>query len=96
MGLDPPRHLFIHTVRSLTLLAEHAGLTPVRRYRDSWGLQFWGSEQYRDDIPLRDPRSHAEGGSAFTAEQIQAFETRALRLNAEGDGDAGCFVFRRP
>jgi SAM-dependent methyltransferase len=58
--LDAPRHLFIHTERSMRVLAKQAGMTVSRVFFDSGPFQFWGSEQYRKDIPLRDPRSYYE------------------------------------
>ncbi len=94
--LDAPRHLFIPTPRSMGILAEQAGMTVSRVFFDSDSLQFWGSEQYRRDIPLRDPRSYAEsqGTELFSTEEIQAFKRRAGELNREGAGDSAGFVLR--
>lgn len=97
VALDPPRHLFVHTEKSLELAAAGAGLSVVRRFRDSVAMQFWASEQYRAGIPLmaensyfRDPAS-----SRFDGAQIAEFESRARRLNAEGRGDWGGFLLAR-
>lgn len=50
--LDAPRHLFVHTRDSMSRVAELAGLRIERVVYDLTGFQFWGSEQYRRDIPL--------------------------------------------
>ena len=91
--LDAPRHLFIHTVASMGLLAAQVGFKRVGTVFDSWDLQFWGSEQYLKDIPLRDKRSYAElcDESLFTKKQIQSFRDRATALNKQNNGDAAAF-----
>ncbi len=58
--LDAPRHIFLHTARSLGRLARDAGLHVVSRTHDSTAFQFWGSEQYRRGIPFA---GSAVGGS---------------------------------
>lgn len=91
--LDAPRHLFIHTVASMKLLAAQVGFKRVDTVFDSWDLQFWGSEQYLKDIPLRDKRSYGElyDESLFTKKQIQDFRGMAKALNKQNDGDAAAF-----
>ncbi len=96
--LDAPRHLFIHTTASITLLAKLVGLSVARVFFDSYALQFWGSEQYRHDVPLRDTYSGAEGCAAtsFTPAEIVELERRAEKLNREGLGDSAGFLLRLP
>jgi len=96
--LDAPRHFFLHTPRSLGLLAEEAGLEMVATVYDSRGFQLWGSEQYLRDIPLKDPRSpfcNPEGQTLFSQEELAAFAARARELNENGEGDQACFYFRK-
>jgi SAM-dependent methyltransferase len=85
--LDAPRHLYLHTERSMALLAEMAGFEIRHVVYDSWEFQFWGSEQYRMDIPLRE--SHQ-----FTASQLSEFRARATELNQAGRGDQACFFLQ--
>jgi SAM-dependent methyltransferase len=94
--LDAPRHLFIHTRRSIEMLAKRAGLVVSRVFYDSYALQFWGSEQYKRDIPLRDPRSYGESTETdlWSAAQLGACRRRAASLNRRGDGDSAGFVLR--
>ena len=95
--LDAPRHLYLHTRKSMDLLAQRAGLAITQVVYDSTAFQFWGSEQYRRDIPLLDPRSYQvnPARSVFTRSQIADFEERARRLNERGRGDQACFYLRR-
>jgi SAM-dependent methyltransferase len=91
--LDAPRHFFLHSVRSMEILADRCGLDLREVTHDSSAFQFWGSEQYRRDIPLRDERSHVENpkNSGFTKAEIAAFTARAEELNAAGQGDQAVF-----
>jgi SAM-dependent methyltransferase len=87
--LDPPRHLVLHSRRSLDIVANNAGLDIARVSYDSRGFQFWGSELYRRGIPLNDPRSPAVArrSSLFTRQQMAEFERRAQLANTTGRGD---------
>ena len=95
--MDPPRHLYLFTEKAMRKLADEAGLEITDVRYDSTGFQFWGSEQYKRDIPLV-----PEGGdgrfapsSIFTKQQLDDWEAKALELNAEGRGDAACFYLKR-
>ena len=95
--LDAPRHLFLHSVESMRQLAEKNGFALQQVIYDSNALQFWGSEQYQQNIPLRDKRSYAEGikHSIFTKKDIKNFEKRAKELNAHEQGDQAAFYLRK-
>jgi SAM-dependent methyltransferase len=96
--LDAPRHLYLHTVDSMKRVAEKAGLEITDVVYDSTAFQFWGSEQYRSGIPLRDSRSYAmnPSKSQFAPADIKEFEREAARLNDTGEGDQACFYLRKP
>jgi SAM-dependent methyltransferase len=95
--LDAPRHLFLHTVKSMELLAAASGFRIVDVTHDSTEFQFWASEQYCDDIPLRDERSYLSNPdmSIFSPAQIADFRRAADGLNRKGDGDSACFYLQR-
>lgn len=94
--LDPPRHLFLYTERSFRELAASCGFKTEKVSYDSSAFQFWGSEQYRRDIPLNDPRSHTgQSGSVFSDSEISIWQEKAERLNAEGRGDQAAFYLRK-
>ncbi|BCB26584.1 putative methyltransferase [Sulfurimicrobium lacus] len=96
--LDAPRHLYLHTEKSMKLLAEHAGFHLDQVVHDSSPMQFWGSEQYRMNITLRDPKSYMQNPqeSPFTQQQISEFQQQSEELNRKGEGDQACFYFRKP
>ena len=95
--LDAPRHLYLHSRASLERVAAAAGLSVQAAAWDSTAFQFWGSEQYARDLPLRAPGSHATdpARSPFTPRQIADFERRAAALNREQAGDQAAFVLAR-
>lgn len=94
--LDAPRHLFLHTRRSLDILAAEAGLAVRAVRHDSYELQFWGSEQYRRDIPLRSEQSYNWGRNpaVFTPAQMDAWRAESAALNREGRGDQAAFYLQ--
>jgi SAM-dependent methyltransferase len=94
--LDAPRHLFVHTVESIRILAAQAGLAIDAVQYDSTAFQFWGSEQYRRGIALRDKRSYAQSQrhSIFSRSQIQQYERQAAALNRSSDGDQASIRLR--
>ncbi len=95
--LDAPRHLVLPTEAGMAAAAKASGLRVWRSFRDSGALQFWGSEQYLLDIPLRDARSWAEDpdGSSFNQAKVDAWEVEAKRLNQRRQGDSAVFVIAR-
>jgi SAM-dependent methyltransferase len=93
--LDPPRHFYIHSPDSLLMLADAAGLQITSWWNDSTGFQFWGSEQYERDIPLRSGQSYVEDNSVYSAQQIDSWEKQATVLNEQGIGDQSVVLLRR-
>lgn len=92
--LDAPRHFFLHTPKSIKILADKVGFEVVNIIYDSTEFQFWVSEQYLRDIPLKE-RSNTKN-SIFSAEEIEAFKTEAKKLNQEKQGDQACFYLYKP
>ena len=94
--LDAPRHFYLHTERSLIGLAQRCGFTCDEVRYDSWAFQFWGSEQYRQGMTLRDPKSYAvdPAGSGFSAQQIKDWEQQSRQLNNARRGDQAAFYLR--
>ena len=92
--LDAPRHAVIHSVGSLTTLARDTGFSIRAVYHDSGLLQFWGSEQYADDIPLLDPATGrlTPRRGRLSRSRRRALEQHARRLNEEGRGDQAAFI----
>ncbi len=94
--LDPPRHIVLHTPRSLQVLAADSGLEIVATVFDSTAYQFWGSEQAIKGITVRSDRSYAVDpeASVFTSEEMKEYDRLAMDLNRRGRGDQAAFVLR--
>jgi len=101
VGLDAPRHLIIHSRRSVEQLAAASGLKLDRMLYDSTSFQFWASELYARDVPL-----HGEGaqrgflGLAVGAvpdglKGLAAYEAQARELNRRCEGDQAAFYLSR-
>lgn len=95
--LDAPRHFFLHSKRSIRMLAERHGLAVRSIVYDSGAFQFWGSEQYVKDIPLRDPKSYGANPrlSIFSKREIANFARRAKELNKLHSGDQAVFYLQK-
>lgn len=93
IGLDAPRHLIIHTVKSMQLLAEKAGFTMASILFDSTANNLIISEQYKRDIPLPDADSYIvnKNSTQFTKEEIEQFAKTAQQTNREQQGDQAAF-----
>ena len=95
--LDPPRHFFLHSVKSMRFLAEKAGLKLEQVIYDSSEFQYWGSEQYLKDIPLFSANSYLENPSKsiFRKSDIRAYSKKAKELNKNNQGDSCAFFLKK-
>lgn len=90
--LDAPRHLHIPSIRGLCQLAENAGFKTHKVVFDSSAFQFWGTEIYKREKPLRGTNPLSE----FTDEELKRFGQKAEELNQMMKGDQACFYFTKP
>ena len=92
-SIDAPRHFLLPTRDGVSALARSSGLRVVRVVDDSHEFQFWGSEQYRRDVPMMSPESYFVDpkASAFTRAEIRRFRRDARALNARQRGDQAAF-----
>jgi SAM-dependent methyltransferase len=88
--LDAPRHCFIHTFRSIEILASQAGLGVSSYYCDSNEYQFWMSELYQRDISAIEAIKNGPE-HYFTKKALRGFRRRARELNAAHLGDSAVF-----
>jgi len=88
--LDSPRHFFLHSHKSISLLANQTGFEVKKIIHESNSFQFTGSEQYLLNIPIfGDPASYFEGNTnLFTSEQLKDFEKRTEQLNQQNRADS--------
>ena len=87
--LDAPRHIFIHSVKSMKLLAEQTGFEVSQIIYDSDAYQFWASEAIKNEVPS----TQAKG--MFSKEEMRAFKIKAQQLNERGEGDQACFYLTK-
>jgi len=94
---DAPRHLHLHTRRSVALLAQGAGMTVAEVACDSSGQQFSSSELYIRGVPYVEHGKYRPGGrsDAFLQAEWDDFQRRAAELNAKGEGDTARFYLQR-
>ena len=89
VNLDPPRHFYLYSHKSLEILFKETGFTIIKSDYDSNDFQFWASEQYKQDIHLTAENSyflHPEK-SIFSSQEILQFKSKASQLNREKRGD---------
>jgi len=87
--LDAPRHIFIHSIKSIRLLAEQTGFEVSQIIYDGDAYQFWASEAIRKGVPS----TKAQG--MFTKEEMKDFDKRAKKLNRGGGADQACFYLTK-
>lgn len=91
INLDPPRHLYLHTRKSMGILARSASLAVDRVVCDSTALQFIGSELYVKGLVHEEPSDEKRRLESRRPE----FEARAAELNREGKGDFAAYYLSR-
>ncbi len=91
--LDPPRHLFVHTLASLDRCAARAGLERIDVLWDSSATEIIASEQIARDIAWREPESWGEKPPAGIDDAtIATWRAKVVELNATGRaGRAGVY-----
>ncbi len=94
VNLDPPRHFFLHTEKSIRLLSAKSGLKLIEVFRDANQFQFYGSELYLRNIPLEAYNQGAHQ-NFFTKNEIRKFRKEASRLNNINEGDWACFYLQK-
>lgn len=96
MAWDAPRHLVLHTRKSMELLAAGAGMAIANVVYDSSGQQISSSELYLRGVPYVEHGKYRPGSrpDAFSQEEWDGFQKRAAELNRRGEGDTACFYLR--
>jgi SAM-dependent methyltransferase len=91
--LDPPRHFFLHSVKSLNYLANQHDFIISKIIYDSTAFQFIGSEQYKSNIPLMGSSSFFRGSrnQMFSEEIVGLYQSKAKQLNKVKKGDTASF-----
>ena len=95
VNLDPPRHFYLHTTKSIRHLAGVTGLELKETIYDSDKIQFYGSELYKRNLTLvdYDKRMHKD---VFSKKQMHEFKAEVKKLNKQKEGDWACFYLYKP
>ncbi len=86
--LDAPRHIFLHTTKSVAILAKESGLVLQQITCDSTKEQILDSEKFMRDITLWEKVSVSHSYK-------KGCKRWAKHLNSINDGDQACFVLRK-
>jgi len=87
--IDAPRHFFLHTTKSISILADAAGFNIEKIEYDSLSKQFIASEEYsrRSESGLDDFR--------VSAKTKKIFQKQTKLLNILHDGDQAGFTLKK-
>lgn len=88
--IDAPRHIAIPSREAMALAADRAGLRVEKTFDDSTLGQFMGSEVYRRDVAMTNPKILR----MFGPKRIWGWIKRAERLNQQCRGDQAGFILR--
>ncbi len=96
-ALDAPRHLYLHTVRSMHVLAGQSGFEITQVSYDQTAKTLLASEMLLRDRPLcqLDRYRGKDPDALFAPESLRQFDALARTLNQTRDGDTACFYLRR-
>jgi hypothetical protein len=83
--IDAPRHFYLHTKKSMELLANKTGFKIHKIIYDANDYQFIFSEQYLQNKNIKAP-------ILFNKKQIKHWRKQAAQLNNIEQGDQACFI----
>lgn len=86
--VDAPRHFFLHTKKSISLLSKSVNLKVVKVEFDSNEAQIINSEKYLEGIALNTPYKPS-------CSLVKAARKKVKELNSLMDGDQACFYIKR-
>jgi SAM-dependent methyltransferase len=83
--LDAPRHFYLHSVKSIEILADQVGFKIYKTVYDSGTTQFCGSEDYL-------LKSSGSGNKRLNKSK---YKKMAKKLNLANDGDQAAFFLKK-
>lgn len=98
IGLEPPRHYYLHTQKSIGILIQQSKFNLTETVFESSEYQLIGSEQYKLGITRRAPNSYFENPekSPFSKADIKGFKSLAKKLDEKSEGFSACFYLQKP
>ena len=97
VSLDPPRHFFIHTIKSITLLLAKYGLIIYKTEYDAEITEFVASEQYKKGISMNSAESYFTDPklNSISKKEKEGYEYSINKLNAEGKSSTAIFYIQK-
>ncbi len=89
--IDAPRHFYLHTLKSLSVLAKNSGLSIENIRYDSSYSQFTYSESYCMDIPHNEFKNLKK----IPRKRLRLLQKQAKILNTMFDGASACFILHK-
>jgi len=94
--LDAPRHFYLHTPKSVHLLAKKYNLKLLKTIYDSTFMQFIGSIEYSKNIYYNSPEAFRNNPSKsiFDENEIEKYKKLANSYNKKKLGDQAAYFFK--
>jgi len=92
---DAPRHVYLHSKKSISVLANETGMTVEGFVYDSTEFQFLASELYSRGISWKEARTRPDVSHLFKRANVEQLRRRAARLNALRQGDQFVCILRK-
>lgn len=87
VSLDAPRHFFIHSRKSISLLLNQNGFKIDKIVFDAHEFSFWASEQYKKNVSLHNNPESFLVKKRFSDNEIEKFKNEIKKLNDAGESD---------
>lgn len=87
VSLDPPRHFYLHSFKSISLLLERTGFIIEKIIYDAHEFSCWASEQYQKNISLHNDPESFLSKKTFSDEQMTSWRNLIIDLNNKGQSD---------
>ncbi len=91
--IDAPRHITLHSEKSINIFCNRFGCKIYYSYYDSTEFQFLGSEQFKNNIPTFSENSYRINPqkSIFKIEDYKRYRDLAEEFNKQRKGDQAVF-----
>jgi hypothetical protein len=98
MDLDAPRHIIIHSLKSMELLAKQAGFELRKIEFDGNYMSLIGSDQYAKSIALPDAGSYMvnKEASGYNKNDIDGFKAISKQNDKNKQADQAAFYLFKP
>ena len=98
-ALDAPRHFHLLSVKAMNLIASEASYKVVDIIYDSSDIQFWGSELFRNNIPVTETKLGSKNPmkdfqNIVSKSKMKEFKILSKKLNQEQRGDQAIFILK--